>query len=94
MDWGLETQSPLLNTRIALAELALQSPPLIQGNSLKHVLRQLLRARAGPLRSGAKQGFGAATRKGSGLERFLQQIAKKKLYQSAQDQEKKRPHAG
>jgi len=89
MDWGLETRSPLLNTRIALAGLALQPQHLIQGNSLKHVLRQLLQAKAGTLPSGAKQGFGAAITKGSELERFLMQNAQNKLNQLNEDLQNK-----
>lgn len=89
MDWGLETRSPLLNTRIALAGLALQPKHLIQGNSLKHVLRQLLEAKAGKLPEGAKQGFGAAITKGSELEKFLLQNAQNKFNELTQDLQNK-----
>ena len=81
MDWGLETRSPLLNTQIALAGLALEPQHLIQGNSLKHVLRQILEAKTGKIPSGSKQGFGAAITRGSELERFLQQNTRNKLNQ-------------
>lgn len=89
MDWGLETRSPLLNTRIALGGLALKPEHLIHGKSLKHVLRQLLESKAGKQPSIAKQGFGAAITKGSELERFLLQNAQTKLNQLTQDLQSK-----
>ena len=71
MDWGLEIRSPLLNTRLALAALSLKPKHLVQGNDLKAVLKNLLRAEAGEPPNGIKQGFGAAIRAGSELEMYL-----------------------
>ena len=79
MDWGLETRSPLLNTRVALAALALKPEHLIQGRELKTVLRQLLRAKAAEPPRGAKQGIGAVIRQGSELETYLKQKIQKNL---------------
>ena len=80
MDWGLETRSPLLNTPLALAALALKPKHLVQGNELKAVLKQLLKEKAGSLPIGKKQGFGAAIRQGSELEAFLKQNAQNNLH--------------
>ena len=74
-------RSPILNTRVALAGLALKPHHLIQGNSLKHVLRQLLEAKNGKLPSELKQGFGAAIIKGSELEQFLHKNIQNKFNQ-------------
>ena len=79
MDWGLETRSPLLNTRLALAALSLKPKNLVQGNDLKAVLKQLLRAKAGEPPKGPKQGFGAAIRQGSELEIYLKQKIQQNL---------------
>lgn len=79
MDWGLETRSPLLNTRLALAALSLKPQQLIRGNELKAVLKQLLRAKAGEPPKGPKQGFGAAVRQGSEFERYLKHKIQRNL---------------
>ena len=79
MDWGLEIRSPLLNTKLAIAALALKPEQLVQGNSLKTVLRELLKMHVGEAPKGPKQGFGAAIRKGSELESYLKQNIKQNL---------------
>lgn len=74
MDWGLEVRSPLLNTHLALAGMALQPKHQLQGGQPKAILKQLLQHKVGePLPAGEKLGFGAAVRPGSELERFLQE---------------------
>ena len=79
MDWGLETRSPLLNTKLALAALALKPQHLVNESGLKAVLRKLLIAKAGDPPEGPKQGFGAAIRRGSELERYLKSKIKENL---------------
>ena len=79
MDWGLETRSPLLNTRLALGALSLKPKHVVQGNEPKTVLRQLLKAKVGEAPKGPKQGFGAAIRKGSELEIYLMQRIQRNL---------------
>ena len=79
MDWGLEIRSPLLNTRLALAGLALEPKHLIQKKELKKVLRQLLTIKAGQPPKGRKLGFGASIQHGSELEQFLKQKAASNL---------------
>ena len=71
MDWGLEMRSPLLNTKVALAALALKPENNIRGKDLKVVLRNLLSAKVGSLPLGQKQGFGAEITKGSGLDLYI-----------------------
>ena len=79
MDWGLETRSPLLNTRLALAALSLKPKHLVEGKNLKAVLKHLLKAKAGEPPKGPKQGFGASIRQGSELEMFLTQRIQRNL---------------
>ena len=87
MDWGLEVRSPLLNTQLALAGLALGPQQLIRGKEMKVILRDLLTAKAGPPPPGTKLGFGAAIRKDSELERFLTLNIEQKLAALSQEEE-------
>jgi len=82
MDWGLETRSPLLNSRIAVAALSLKPKHLIKNGNMKIVLRNLLENKVGKIpNQGPKQGFGAAIRSGSELEMFLKDNIQSKLKQ-------------
>ena len=47
MDWGLELRSPLLNTHLALAGLALPPTQHLQGGQSKAILKQLLQQKLG-----------------------------------------------
>ena len=70
MDWGLETRSPLLNTRLSLAALALESKHLVSGKLPKLVLRKLLALRTGNSPKGPKHGFGASITRAQSLKAF------------------------
>lgn len=73
MDWGLELRSPLLNTHLALAGLALHPNQQLAGGQPKAILKQLLQQKLNmPLPKGQKLGFGANVRPGSELEKLLQ----------------------
>ena len=90
MDWGLETRSPLLNTRLALAALSLKPKHLVEGKNLKAVLKHLLKAKTGELPKGPKQGFGAAIRQGSELEIYMKQKIQQNLNYLANSNQKAR----
>ena len=71
MDWGIEIRSPLLNTQVALAALALKNKNLVNNGKMKFILRELLHDKTGTPPSNKKQGFGAKIKNGSELQKFL-----------------------
>ena len=90
MDWGLESRSPLLNTKIALAALTLKPEHLVQGTDMKAILKQILKVKAGEPPKGPKQGFGAAIRQGSELEIYLKQNIHQNLNSLSKNYQKER----
>ncbi|MDB4682072.1 asparagine synthase C-terminal domain-containing protein [Synechococcus sp. AH-551-A10] len=83
MFYGLEVRSPLLDTKLAMAALAIEPNIHMKDGTTKSILKQILEEKVGKIpKLRTKQGFGALIKTGGIFEKFLKERIERYLNES------------